>query len=68
MKNFTVAFYLQALVPHAMPREGIVSALQVMFSSSPGLWASLFWLAVIWAVFLGLGTRVVERREYVLEQ
>jgi ABC-type multidrug transport system permease subunit len=68
MKNFTVAFYLQALVPHAMPRDGIVSALQVMFSSSPGLWASLFWLAVIWAVFLGLGTRVVERREYVLEQ
>jgi ABC-type transport system involved in multi-copper enzyme maturation permease subunit len=68
MKNFTVAYYLQALVPHAMPRDGIIGALQSMFVTAPGLWASLFWLAVIWGGFLWLGARVVERREYVLEQ
>jgi ABC-type Na+ efflux pump permease subunit len=68
MKNFTVAYYLQALVPHAMPRDGIIGALQSMFVTAPGLWASLFWLAVIWGGFLWLGARVVERREYILEQ
>ncbi|MGH9371427.1 MAG: ABC transporter permease [Vicinamibacterales bacterium] len=68
MKRFTVAYYLQALVPHAMPNEGIVSALQGIFRDTPGLGASLFWLAVIWAVFLGFGARAVEKREYVLDQ
>jgi hypothetical protein len=29
---------------------------------------ALFWLAVYAALFLWLATRVVERREYVLEQ
>ena len=28
MKRFTIAYYLQALVPHAMPSEGVVSLLQ----------------------------------------
>jgi ABC-2 type transport system permease protein len=68
MKKFTVAYYLQGLVPHAMPNDGIVSLLQGLFRDSPGLAGSLFWLAFIWVVFLGLGAWVVERREYVLEQ
>ncbi len=68
MKKFTVAYYLQALVPHTMPNDGIVSALQGIFRDTPSLGASLFWLAVIWAVFLGLGARVVEKKEYVLDQ
>jgi ABC-type transport system involved in multi-copper enzyme maturation permease subunit len=68
MKKFTVAYYLQALVPHAMPNDGVVSLLQGIFRESPSLPASLFWLAVIWAVFLAMGAWVVERREYVLDQ
>ena len=68
MKKFTVAYYLQGLVPHAMPNDGVVSLLQGIFRDSPGLFGSLFWLAVIWAVFLGLAAWVVERREYVLDQ
>lgn len=68
MKKFTVAYYLQGLVPHAMPNDGVVSLLQGIFRDSPGLFGSLFWLAAIWAVFLGLAAWVVERREYVLEQ
>ncbi|HXW07760.1 MAG TPA: ABC transporter permease [Vicinamibacterales bacterium] len=68
LKKFTVAYYLQGLVPHAMPADGVLSMVQGIFRDSPGLFASLAWLAVIWAVFLGLGARVVGRKEYVLEQ
>lgn len=68
LKNFTIAYYLQAMVPHAMPSDGVVSLIQGIFRESPGLFASLFWLAVIWALFLGLAAWIVERREYVLEQ
>jgi ABC-type transport system involved in multi-copper enzyme maturation permease subunit len=68
LKKFTVGYYLQSLVPHAMPNDGVVSLLQGMFRDTPGLAASLFWLMAIWIVFLGLGAWVVERREYVLDQ
>jgi hypothetical protein len=68
MKRFTVMHYLQALIPHAVPSDGIVGFLQAFFRESPSLFTSLFWLAVIWAVCLYLAASVVERREYVLEQ
>lgn len=68
MKKFTVAFYLQGLVPHAMPNDGVVGLLQGIFRENPGLAASLMWLAFIWGVCLTLGAWVVERKEYVLEQ
>jgi len=68
MKKFTVAYYVQGLVPHAMPNDGVVGLLQGIFRESPGLWASLFWLTVIWGVCLTLGALIVERKEYVLEQ
>jgi ABC-type transport system involved in multi-copper enzyme maturation permease subunit len=68
MKKFTVAYYLQALVPHAMPNDGVVGLLQGIFRESPGLWTSLFWLGAIIAVCLILAAWIVERREYVLEQ
>jgi ABC-2 type transport system permease protein len=68
MKKFTVAYYLQGLVPHAMPNDGVVGLLQGIFRESPSLFGSLFWLALIWGVCLTLGAWVVEKREYVLEQ
>ena len=68
MKKFTVAYYLQGLVPHAMPNDGVVSLLQGIFRESPTLAGSLLALAVIWAAFLAMGAYVVERREYVLDQ
>ena len=68
LKYATVAFYVQALVPHAMPNDGAMSLLQNIFRETPSLFTALLGLAVIWAVFLALATRVVERREYVLEQ
>ena len=37
MKRFTVAYYVQGLVPHAMPNTGVVSAIQSMFREIPSL-------------------------------
>ncbi|MGE5812903.1 MAG: ABC transporter permease [Acidobacteriota bacterium] len=68
LKKFTIAYYLQALVPHAMPQEGVMSLIQGLFRDTPSLTVSLFWLAVIWFGFLYLAGRAVERKEYVLEQ
>jgi ABC-type transport system involved in multi-copper enzyme maturation permease subunit len=68
LKRFTVAYYLQGLVPHAIPADGVLSMVQGLFRDSPGLFASLAWLVLIWAGFLALGAWIVGRREYVLEQ
>lgn len=68
LKQFTIAYYLQALVPHAMPTDGVGSLLQGMFRETPPLAVCLAWLFTYLAGFLYLATRVVERKEYVLEQ
>jgi ABC-2 type transport system permease protein len=68
LKRFTVAYYVQGLVPHAMPNDSMLSLIQGFFRESPTLLGSLLGLTLIWAVFLWLAAWVVERREYVLEQ
>ena len=68
LKRLTVAYYLQALVPHAMPDESSVSALLQLFSEPPTVMVSLTALAVITVAALWLAGRTVETREYVLEQ
>jgi ABC-2 type transport system permease protein len=68
LKKFTVAYYLQALVPHAMPTDNALSLIQGIFRENPPLSVSLFWLAATWITFLVMAAWIVERREYVLEQ
>ena len=68
LKKFTVAYYLQGLVPHAMPSDGVLSLVQGIFRESPTLFGSLTGLFLIFAVGLVWSARTVERREYVLEQ
>ena len=71
MKNLSVAYYLQGLVPHAMPQDGAMSLLQSVlqtFQAAPSAWSCVLSLAVIWALTLGAATWAVEQREYVLEQ
>jgi ABC-2 type transport system permease protein len=68
LKRFTVAHYLQGLAPHAMPQDSALGMLQAIFREVPSLSTSLAALAVIWALFLFLAVRAVDRREYVLEQ
>jgi ABC-type Na+ efflux pump permease subunit len=68
LKRFTLAHYVQALVPHAMPAEGPASLLQAVFRDAPSAGTALFWLFFACTVSLFLATRAIERREYVLEQ
>jgi ABC-type transport system involved in multi-copper enzyme maturation permease subunit len=68
LKRFTVAYYLQGLVPHAMPNDGVISLVQGIFRESPSLVGSLAGLVFIFLFFVMWGTWTVERREYVLEQ
>jgi ABC-type transport system involved in multi-copper enzyme maturation permease subunit len=68
LKKFTIAYYLQGLVPHAMPNDSTLSLIQGIFRESPSLLSSLAALAAILLAFVALAAWVVERREYVLEQ
>jgi len=72
MKRFTVSYYLQGLVPHAMPEDGGVTSLVLQALQAneilPSATVGLVGLAVIAIGGLVLAVRLVERREYVLEQ
>ena len=68
LKRLSVAYYLQALVPHAMPQDSSISLLLQVFQDMPSVAVSLACLAGITVVALGLAGRAVEIREYVLEQ
>lgn len=68
LKRLSVAFYLQGLVPHAMPSDSPLSLIQDLFREIPSLTESLLWLGGIIGVSLWLAARAVTKREYVLEQ
>ncbi len=68
LRRFTVAYYLQALVPHAMPQDSVMSMVQSLFRQAPPALECLAWLTIIWAAFLLLAARTIESREYVLDQ
>src|SRR5437867_2205082 len=68
LKQLTVAYYVQALVPHAMPEDSTLGAILQVFNDVPPVAMSLATLAIITVVALWLAARTVETREYVLEQ
>ena len=69
LKRFTLAYYLQTLVPHAMPTGDTVSLLQgAVFREPPSGAVSIGVLLLAIVASLALAARVVEQREYVLEQ
>ncbi len=72
MKRFTVSYYLQGLVPHAMPEDGSVTGLVLQALQAneilPSATVGVAGLAVIAVGGLALAVRLVARREYVLEQ
>lgn len=68
LRRVTIAYYLQSLVPHSMPADGLGAALQSLFRDAPPVWVSLAWLAGCVVLFLALAARATGRREYVLEQ
>lgn len=68
LKQLTVAYYLQALVPHAMPADSGLSALLQTFTEVPTVASGVLTLVVLTVGALWLAARTVESREYVLEQ
>lgn len=68
LRRFTVAHYLQALVPHSMPHDDTVTAIQSLFSDPPAALSSILALTAILVVALWLSARTVEKREYILDQ
>ena len=68
LRRFTIAYYLQALVPHAMPSDGVITLLQAVMTDTPAASLCIGALVFISAAALALACRTVERREYVLEQ
>ena len=68
MKRFTVAFYTQSLVPHAMPQDNLLAVLQGLFKDNVSALQAGLTLVAMAVVALAVATRAVERREYVLEQ
>ena len=68
LKRFTVAYYLQGLVPHAMPNDSAISLVQAIFRETPSLGYCLLWMAVMEVGFLWFAARTVTNKEYVLEQ
>ena len=67
LRRFTVAYYLQALVPHAMPPDETMTAIQSLFATPPSVESSIAWLFGILVAALCLAAWALESREYVLE-
>ena len=68
LKRFTVAYYLQGLVPQAMPNDSVVSLVQSIFRETPTLGTALVALSALTAGCLWWAGRTVTNKEYVLEQ
>jgi ABC-2 type transport system permease protein len=68
LKLYTVAYYLQGLVPHAMPSDSTMSLIQSIFQEAPSFARAMVTLTLIEVGSLWLAMRAIERKEYVLEQ
>ena len=68
LKRASVAFYVQSLVPHAVPRSEatLLPQLVVREVMAPG--SAVLWLCVLLAACLALAVRAIGRRDYVLDQ
>jgi hypothetical protein len=71
MKRFTVVYYMQGLVPHAMPQDGVMSSILTILQANEVMPSAATAVVGLGAILLGglvMATWLVERREYVLEQ
>jgi ABC-type transport system involved in multi-copper enzyme maturation permease subunit len=64
----TVAYYLQGLIPHAMPTGSALDIISRVFTETPSVTTSVVGMTAITVGALGLAARSVAKREYVLDQ
>jgi ABC-type transport system involved in multi-copper enzyme maturation permease subunit len=67
-RMMTVAYYIQGLIPHAMPTGSALDIISRVFTETPTLGTSVVGMSVIAVGALVLAARAVARREYVLDQ
>jgi ABC-2 type transport system permease protein len=68
LRRFTIMYYLQGLVPHTRFSGGVVSLLEAMIPDPPSVMLSIAALTFAVVLFLALAGRIIETREYVLDQ
>ena len=68
LRRFTVMYYLQGLVPHASVSDSVVAVLEYFSGNPPSAMVSTISLVLIVVAALGLAGRIIESREYVLDQ
>jgi len=68
LRRFTIMYYLQGLVPHTRLSGGVVSLLEAFITDPPSVVMSVAALTLAVMLFLALAGRVIETREYVLDQ
>jgi len=68
LRRFTVMYYLQGLVPHAAVSDSVVAVLEYFSGNPPSATVSTISLLFIVVAALGLAGRIIESREYVLDQ
>ena len=68
LKRASVAFYVQSLVPHSVPRSEVTFLPQLVVREVMAPGSAVLWLCVILAACLALAVRTVGRRDYVLDQ
>jgi len=68
LKRASVAFYVQSLVPHSVPRSEVTFLPQLVVREVMAPGSAVLWLCVILAACLALAIRAVGRRDYVLDQ
>ena len=68
VKQATIVYYMQALIPQTMPNDSAIGGLIQLFNEVPTLGASLATLFGVTAVTLFLAGRAVQKREFVLDQ
>ncbi|HEY7185022.1 MAG TPA: ABC transporter permease [Vicinamibacterales bacterium] len=68
LRRFTVMYYLQGLVPHTRLSDSVVSLLEALITDPPSTIVSIASLLFAVVAALALAGRVIETREYVLDQ
>jgi ABC-2 type transport system permease protein len=68
LRRLTVAYYVQGLVPHAMPDDSSAGILMRAVTGTPSVPVTLVWLTLLTGAALWFASRALGRREYVLDQ
>jgi ABC-2 type transport system permease protein len=68
LRRFTVMYYLQSLVPHSTLSDNVIALLEAFITNPPSPLVSVLSLVFAVVASLALAGRVIERREYVLDQ